>query len=227
MHNDHNDIAKREFQDHSTAKRVFSDAVVLAALRKQYPNVHLTLISSSNCDLRSYAAAGFFNLVPDVVEEAIKRRQYNAPVRRLDGKKGSLQDEVIFAKYTFTYQDHEMTMYYVAGRDGSNVFTNTQFVLGANAAVVDELILAVAEWANELHQEIWVFDGGHWRKSTELYKSVQKASWEDVILDPATKEAIRDDVMQFFASRKRYGKLRVPWKRGVIVSYLPCGSLLE
>jgi len=50
-----------------------------------------------------------------------------------------------------------------------------------------------------------------------MYKSVEKARWENVILDANRKKAIQDDVMRFFEGRAKYNKLNVPWKRGVIV----------
>lgn len=74
-----------------------------------------------------------------------------------------------------------------------------------------------------MHNEVWVFDQGYWQKSFELYDSVQKASWEDVILDESMKEAIIRDVDTFFDSRDTYEKLKVPWKRGVIY-YGPPGN---
>lgn len=68
-----------------------------------------------------------------------------------------------------------------------------------------------------------VFDGGFWQKSQELYRSIDKSSWDDVILDPDMKASIRNDVLRFFSSRERYEKLRVPWKRGIIY-YGPPGN---
>lgn len=53
-------------------------------------------------------------------------------------------------------------------------------------------------------------------------QNIGLAAWliqqPDVILDPETKKDIQNDVLRFFRSRERYDKLRVPWKRGIIVS---------
>lgn len=65
-------------------------------------------------------------------------------------------------------------------------------------------------------------DLGHWQKDAEMFKSVKKAKWEDVILDADKKKAIQDDAMRFFTGQDKYKKLNVPWKRGVIVSILQC-----
>jgi len=46
---------------------------------------------------------------------------------------------------------------------------------------------------------------------------VQTASWEDVILDPAMKKTLINDVHGFFDSRSLYQEYSVPWKRGIIM----------
>jgi len=56
-----------------------------------------------------------------------------------------------------------------------------------------------------------------------LWKNVQKAEWEDVILGKEKKEAIVEDVIGFFDAEKRYEEFNVPWKRGVIF-YGPPGN---
>jgi SpoVK/Ycf46/Vps4 family AAA+-type ATPase len=68
-----------------------------------------------------------------------------------------------------------------------------------------------------------VFDGGFWQKSQELYESVKKASWGDVILDEGMKKSLIGDHMTFFRSRESYSRLKVPWKRGIIY-YGPPGN---
>ncbi len=52
---------------------------------------------------------------------------------------------------------------------------------------------------------------------------MQGASWENVILKPSMKEAIIEDVNDFFDSRSTYRRLQVPWRRGVIY-YGPPGN---
>ena len=63
---------------------------------------------------------------------------------------------------------------------------------------LNELIKDATKWGSELHNEVWVFDGGYWQKSAELYNSVQKSSWESVILDEDMKKALISDVENFF-----------------------------
>ncbi|KAK4202761.1 hypothetical protein QBC40DRAFT_320574 [Triangularia verruculosa] len=85
----------------------------------------------------------------------------------------------------------------------------------------DALILTAGKWTKEMHDEIWVFDNQQWKKDKELYRSVQGASWHDVILDPTIKSSLAHDVESFFGNQSLYKTLRVPWKRGVIPHGVP------
>jgi transitional endoplasmic reticulum ATPase len=80
----------------------------------------------------------------------------------------------------------------------------------------DALIKAASSWAQELHNEVLVFDQGFWQKNRELWQNVQKAEWEDVILEKEKKEAIIEDILGFFDAQDKYEEYQVPWKRGVI-----------
>ena len=39
------------------------------------------------------------------------------------------------------------------------------------------LIKDATVWGTELHDEVWVFDGGYWDKSRQLFDSVKNSSW--------------------------------------------------
>ena len=98
-----------------------------------------------------------------------------------------------------------------------------QYILSSSVEATNRLLEEAGIWFNELHNEVWVFDEGYWQKSTELFDSVQKASWDDVILDEDKKKAIISDVDTFFESQDTYERLKVPWKRGIIY-YGPPGN---
>jgi transitional endoplasmic reticulum ATPase len=53
--------------------------------------------------------------------------------------------------------------------------------------------------------------------SEALYRQVEKARWDDVILDEDMKVALQDIATKFFDSKDVYDDLGVPWKRGVIL----------
>lgn len=98
----------------------------------------------------------------------------------------------------------------------------------AHSASADRFITACGKWSKELHEEIYVFDGGYWTKNRQLWASVQTSSWDDVILDPVMKETLIKDVHGFFNSRQTYQKYSVPWKRGIILHGVPgCGKTIS
>ena len=74
------------------------------------------------------------------------------------------------------------------------------------------LLSAAGIWTNELHEEIYVFDSGFWQKDHSLWVEVQKANWDDVILNAEFKKRLQKDVLGFFESEELYKKLAIPWK---------------
>jgi hypothetical protein len=216
----------REYFKHSSAERVNTNAVITQALRKEYPELHLTIVPTFPCNLLAYAQAGFAGLAPiDNEKDRLVWRGYVAPANRLHGGAGALADSVKFAKYLLDWQGKEYVMYYVDGSDGMEYWGHDafQYLLSPSVEATDRLILEAGQWNSILHDEIWVFDQGYWQKSAELFESVKKASWDDVILKKDVKNAIINDVQTFFDSQDTYERLKVPWKRGVIY-YGPPGN---
>lgn len=118
-------------------------------------------------------------------------------------------------------------------RDGTEFYSaeTFQFILSPSPTATNQLLLEAGKWNSELHNEIWVFDGGYWDKSSDLWESIHKASWSDVILEKSMKDKIIGDVDDFFNSRETYENLKVPWKRGVVSAVfqehlLSCQALL-
>ena len=147
------------------------------------------------------------------------------PANRLHGGSGAVGQDVKFAKYLLDWQGKEFVVFVVEGSDGTESYANQtfQYLLSPSEAATDKLVLEAGQWSSVLHNEIYVFDQGYWSKSSELYESVMKASWDDVILKEDKKKAIIDDAVTFFDSQDTYEKLRVPWKRGIIY-YGPPGN---
>lgn len=91
------------------------------------------------------------------------------------------------------------------------------FIISDTADTAQRLLLAAGQYGNELHEEVLVYNNGLWQKDAVLWKAIQKASWDAVILDPDMKKGIRNDINRFFDSQATYKKLGVPWKRGIIL----------
>ncbi|OSS46210.1 hypothetical protein B5807_07994 [Epicoccum nigrum] len=226
------DLASHRYFEHSSAKRVATDTVLVEALRTQYPRLELIVTPSGPVNLLAYAAAGFATATPleDSVKDpvygvSLKWRMYVPAGRRLDNSGGFMAESLTFGKFMYKWKDQEVILYIAEGRDGGGYYpvVRNHYILTSNAHKVDELIRDATKWGRELHNEVWVFDQGWWQKSAQLYDSVQKASWDDVILDEDMKKALRTDVEGFFDSRETYQKLKVPWKRGIIY-YGPPGN---
>ena len=136
-----------------------------------------------------------------------------------------MAENLTFGKFMYKWKDQDAVLYIAEGRDGSGYYPmiKNHYILTSNAHKVDELIRDATQWGLTLHNEVWVFDQGYWQKSGQLYDSVQKSNWEDVILDEDMKKSLITDVEGFFDNRETYEKLKVPWKRGIIY-YGPPGN---
>lgn len=209
----------QEFNQISSAPQVFTDAPIVEAIRKSYPELHLTIATSSSCDYLGYAAAGEATAVPidseDFTTPNLKWKEFIPPARRLDGDTGGLADYIQFGKFLYTWQGKDYILYIVKGTEQPWPMKNS-YLLGQSKEATEACMLATCQYSNDLHQEIWVFDKGFWQKSGELWRSVEHSSWEDVILEESMKKAIMGEINKFFDSREKYQRLKVPWKRGVI-----------
>lgn len=217
--NSSRDGVYKEFYNNSTAPRINSDVVLVNAIRKQYPSLHLTITPSYTCNFLKYAAAGHASATPIDADsssiENLKHRQYLAPAKRMDGASGVLYDSVQFGKWMYKWEAKEYILYTIIGSDGPYK-EPMSYILGSTPVENDELMLAACRWQNSVHNSVLVFDSGYWQYSSELWQSIQTSNWEDVILDVDMKKSIIGEVTKFFDSQDRYKKLRVPWKRGVI-----------
>lgn len=215
----------RSFYNNSTAPRINSNEVIVEAVRRQYPELHLTITPTYTVNLLNYAAAGHASATAvdddNSLTENLKWRLYMAPPRRLDGGSGFLYDSIKFGKYVYKWNKHEYLLYTVVGSDGPYQQPMT-YLLGT-PETNDRLMLSAGNWASEIHDSVLVFDGGYWQYSSELWQAVQSANWEDVILDKAMKKSVIGEITKFFDSRERYQKLKVPWKRvsNLSESFLP------
>lgn len=191
---------------------------MVEAIRAEYPELHLTVVSQYNCNLIDWANAGHASFTAiDKEKDRLRLRAYVPPRTRLGGS-GILSDDINFGKFMLEWKGKEFIMYIVNGRDGLEPYSQLiyQYILSPSVDSTNRLLMEAGTWTNELHDEIWVFDQGYWGKSRELYESIKNASWDDVILAEPMKKSIISDVTNFFDSRDTYERLNVPWKRGII-----------
>ncbi|KAK0712329.1 P-loop containing nucleoside triphosphate hydrolase protein [Apiosordaria backusii] len=225
---DSTDRTTAKFFSHTSAARISTDSVIAASLKRQYPSLQLTTVPADNVNILAYASgvpddvASFHQVEPEssALPADLKWNYYLPPARRLDGSKGGIVTDLHFGKFLYRYKGAEFIVYLAEGRDGASYYPPllNYYILSSppELHLVESLLLTAGHSTFELKDEIWVFDGGWWQKSRELYESVQKSSWDNVILDEDMKKALIDDHTSFFASRGQYERLKVPWKRGLI-----------
>ncbi|KAH7394500.1 proteasome-activating nucleotidase [Pyrenochaeta sp. MPI-SDFR-AT-0127] len=221
------------FESHCDAPRVETKTSVLKFIREAYPEYHVTEVEEKCASLFEFAATDKALLIFDSEDERfIATREWTSVGEGVEKKThpGKLRDDFRFARFQYIWEDNEYIVYYVQWQD---VFKNREQVFyilhprvesniaNGHCAQTDALILAAGKWTNQLHNEIFVFDDGYWQKSTELWKSVSGASWEDVILDSEMKKNLIEDVQGFFDNRELYKQFAMPWKRGVILHGVP------
>jgi hypothetical protein len=152
-------------------------------------------------------------------EPAIRWRFFVGPAHR--GGSGSLADGVFFARYRYTWNGEEFILYTIV--EG---LISLQYILkepvgdettASRSSVVDSLMSKIGAWLTRDTElpAIYVYDQ-YWTRNTKLWEEVEKAKWEDVILDPKKKEALVDVANKFFDNEAIYKEYGVPWKRGLI-----------
>jgi transitional endoplasmic reticulum ATPase len=216
------DPAAAWYFNNATAERVSTDTALVGRLERLYPKKHITIVPESSCNLLAYAASGNAIIIPDndniTQSGPLEWELYLPPASRLDGGSGGLAKRILFGKYKLAWGDYEFILYIVEGRDGTQAYpaVRNNYIISDTANSTSALVLAAGKYGAALHGEIWVFDQGYWHKDAQLWESIQKSRWEDVILDPDMKKAIVGDVNRFFDGRATYERLKVPWKRGII-----------
>lgn len=215
--------ATQAFFDHNSAPRTNSSATIAAALKKQYPTLQLTIINAALVSLFGFASdTGEATVTPlkddgHSLPSSLEQTVYIPPARRSEGSAGIIATQRSFGKFLYQWRNQDFIIYVADIFDAPFNAGTMHFILSSNESYANALIRTAGQWATQLSGQIMVFDGGWWSRSAELYESVMKASWDTVILDAEMKKSFIDDHMSFFRSESTYKRLRVPWKRGIIV----------
>ena len=200
-----------------------SDIQLTAALRHQYFEHILTAVPARNCNLIAYAAAGNATAELDTVTDTPIRWRGTIPPQTR-GQPSHLGDATRFARYRYRWLSKEFIIYSAVICLHQSLPTMINYVLcepsdgetiSSRSKITDELIKTVAEWQLSDDRLVYVYDN-YWTQSRSLWEEVQKASWDDVILDAGMKTALTDLIGKFFDSKAVYEDVGVPWKRGVI-----------
>lgn len=90
------------------------------------------------------------------------------------------------------------------------------WVIATDEGLARRFADAVSAYCNEPHEAVMTFAGGCWSKSHSLWKQIQSASFDDLVLAGELAAEIRDDFAAFMSAREEYARYGVPWKRGVL-----------
>lgn len=163
------DKAEADFFEQSSGKRVCTEAVIVKALREQYPDNLITTVPARSCNLLAYAAAGHASASPmsnmddaNSVHKAagtipgMNQHTYVPPLRRLHGETGAVLEQVTFGRYKYQWKGSVFIVYFVDGGDSFRGIVPLQYIVGGTKEGVNALILEAGIWANDLHGEIWV-----------------------------------------------------------------------
>lgn len=131
--------------------------------------------------------------------------------------RGSVKQELIHGSVDFHYNGVPMRAYrfdWIKGFNGREAI----FLIWSsdNDKLGSKLLEDMFRWQHVLHQEIWMFDE-RWQKSKELYKAIQLAKSEDLVLPDRILESMNRDIDDFFTSQKVYKDLGAAWKRGILL----------
>lgn len=212
-----------DYFDNAKGKRWSTEAMMVDTIRQNHPKHHLTVAPTYSVNLLAFGdASPYVTYFPQNPANIMALRQYLPPARRYnDENGGSFLEQIQFGCYDFVFKGQQFIVYIAYGSEGGMMTKAFNYILvedlnmEGNAIAqkkTDELMAAAGQWAQELHNEVLVFDQGFWQKNKELWQNIQKSEWEDVILDKGKKEAIIDDVIGFFNSQKKYDEFNVPWK---------------
>lgn len=121
---------------------------------------------------------------------------------------------------TITWNDQHFEVITITLRE-NNDFETIHFIVGDSQEVTLKFFRAVCDWCSNTRGEVLTFENGCFTRSEPLYRQIQSAHFDDLILSPELATAVRDDVRRFINAKETYAKHRVPWKRGLLLLGAP------
>jgi hypothetical protein len=179
-----------------------------AALAELYPDRAILETTDSDFDLPGYAQAGHCSMEPGGDMHTQSLIAWLTHEQRTEQSVQNAWLVVGWGEHTIDV----MVMVDPASSSGG-----TAWIIAESAEVAERFFAAVCAWSTAVREEVLVFEDGYWRKCDATYRAIRDAAWDDLILPPALKQQIHDDLTSFFAARDTYIRYGVPWKRGVVL----------
>ena len=178
-------------------------------LAEMYPDRAIVEGESVFFDLEEFARAGHCELVGE-------RAVHNQTTTAWQGADEPLAREADNGWFNVLWRGALMDVVFITWLDGS-YRSRFHWIVADTCELAEEFFREVCAWSAEVRAEILVFEGGRWRKSKELFRSISEASFENLILPEPLRSEVERDLPHFFASREMYERHGVPWKRGVLL----------
>jgi ATPase family associated with various cellular activities (AAA) len=140
---------------------------------------------------------------------------HNQIVTGWSGMNDSVYKYIENGCFTITWEEHQFGVLMMRWQEGYCKETY-YWLLGDNLKVLENFLITVCEWNTEIRGEILVFEGGYWYKDEELFKSIQNASFDNLILGGTLKQDIQNDITHFLGAKETYDTYSIPWKRGIL-----------
>ncbi|KZO96830.1 P-loop containing nucleoside triphosphate hydrolase protein [Calocera viscosa TUFC12733] len=194
-------------------RRAATEIWAFQELRGLYPN-H-SIVPSGNLNILGYPYAMFKPISP---KQLILNAMFIPLSRRASEKPGYIVEQVTYGTFVVAWDKYEFLLHVIRFPIINYGYVTYSYLLHEGPEEpAHRLILEAGLHDQELHNEIYVFNQGFWRKDPELWHEIQKANWEDIIMKPEYKEEVKKDVYGFFESEQIYKELGIAWKRGMIM----------
>ncbi|WVQ61885.1 uncharacterized protein L199_000018 [Kwoniella botswanensis] len=204
------------FIDHFSASRSGTDTYLQTQIAALYSNHSVVTTDDIYFDIFRFAAGDPASIAIREIDdlEPIKRVVFVKPSRRREGE-GTVAARAVFGGWEVAWKNKEFKVIVATWAEAYRQVTQWHIITDEPDAA-RQFIRSCANYCSSFRDVVWVFEQGSWRPDRGLWESVQKASWEDVVLEDRFKTALQSDYRSFLKSEKTYKDLGVPWKRGLI-----------
>lgn len=178
------------------------------AVADAFPGKAIVEGLSSVFDVGEYARAGHCTLEP----EAMPHIQSTTEWSRAHGLFTSLKTGI----RRVGWQGQMLWVAKATWPEGYSGNKNRHWVIADDQATAERFANEVCAWCNDPRQSVLVYKGGCWSKDHDVWRDIQAASFDDLVLAGGMREEIRRDFDTFLGAREDYERYGVPWKRGVL-----------
>jgi hypothetical protein len=184
-----------------------------ANLAEMYPGAVIIETESWAFKLPEYAEAGLCSLWLHETVHCQSNTYWRGVEDRLERE---IENGWFSVLWPNDGKDYFIDIVYLTWND-AGCETTRRWIIAETDEVAERFLRDVCAYCAEVHGEILVYEDGYWAKDDKLFKSIRRATFENLILPPQLMHELREDFRRFFASRDAYRKYGIPWKRGVLL----------